>query len=79
MAVVAPQVREAMTEHPDFEEIGKRMLLAWQEGIAGLRDKRVYAIENTDLGEAFTDFSDPQPVKAKRIVVGRSDLLGRTK
>jgi serine/threonine-protein kinase HipA len=79
MADVALQVREAMIEHPNFEGIGKRMLLAWQEGIAGLRDKRVYAIGNTDLGEAFTDFSDPQPVKAKRIVVGRSDLIGRKK
>jgi serine/threonine-protein kinase HipA len=69
---VAPDVRRAMVEHPGFVDIGKRMLLAWQEGLAGLRGKRVYA-----LGEAFCGFSDPAPVEAERKVVGRSELLGR--
>jgi len=41
---VAPAVRAAMAEHPAFADIGKRMLLAWEEGIIGLRDKRVYAL-----------------------------------
>jgi hypothetical protein len=26
-------VREKMSELPEFREIGKRMLLAWQEGV----------------------------------------------
>lgn len=77
MAEVGPQVREAMVEHTEFAEIGKRMLLAWQEGMAGLRDKRTYALGDAALGEAFTGFSDPTPVKAERHVIGRSDLLGR--
>ena len=66
-----------MIEHPGFAEIGKRMLLAWQEGMAGLRDKRTYALGDAELGEAFKGFSDPTPMKAERHVIGRSDLLGR--
>lgn len=77
MAEVGPQVREAMAEHPGFMEIGKRMLLAWQDGLAGLRDKRTYAMGDAQLGAAFTGFSDPKPVKKERQVIGRSDLLGR--
>ena len=77
MAEVGPQVRAAMIEHPGFAEIGKRMLLAWQEGMAGLRDKRTYALGDAELGEAFKGFSDPTPMKAERHVIGRSDLLGR--
>lgn len=77
MAEVGPKVREAMDEHPGFVEIGKRMLVAWQEGIGGLRHTRIYAMAEAELGEAFTNFSDPQPVKAKRQVIGRSELLGK--
>ncbi len=77
MAEVGPQVRAAMAGHPGFVEIGKRMLLAWQEGLAGLRDKRIYAMGHAELGEAFTGFSNPKPVKHERQVIGRSDLLGR--
>jgi len=77
MAEVGPQIRAAMTEHPGFNEIGKCMLLSWNEGLAGLRDKRIYALGGTALGEAFTGFSDPPPVKKERPVIGRSDLLGK--
>jgi serine/threonine-protein kinase HipA len=77
MAEVGPQVREAMAEHPGFVDIGKRMLLAWQVGLAGLRDKRIYAMGDADLGEAFVGFSDPGPVRQERQTIGRSDLLGR--
>lgn len=77
MVEVGFRVREAMKEHGAFAEIGKRMLLAWQEGIAGLRDKRVYAMGNIDLGEAFLGMSEPRRVKRKRQVPGKSELLGR--
>ncbi len=77
MAEVGPQVREAMDEHPGFVEIGKRMLLAWQEGIVGLRDKRIYAMGHAELGAAFTDFSNPKPVRKERRGLGRSELLGK--
>jgi len=77
MAETGPRVRAAMKEHPGFNELGKRMLIAWQEGIAGLRGQRVYALGAPALGAAFGGFSDPQPVKARRSVVGRSELLGK--
>lgn len=79
MAEVGPLVREAMQQHPGFVDIGKRMLLAWQDGINGLRDKRVYALAATASGEAFTGFSEPKPTSPKQTVIGRSDLLGRKK
>lgn len=79
MLEVGPMVREAMRQHPNFADIGKRMLLAWQEGINGLRAKRVYALVDAALGEAFTGFSEPDPVKQTHAVIGRSDLLGRPK
>lgn len=77
MAETGPRIREAMAEHPGFVEIGKRMLLAWQEGLASLRSKRVYAMSSVSLGDAFVGFSDPKPVKTMRKVIGRSDLLGK--
>lgn len=79
MADVGPMVREAVQQHPGFVDIGKRMLLAWQEGINGLRDKRVYGLASAALGNAFSGFSEPEPVKTARNVLGRSDLLGRPK
>jgi serine/threonine-protein kinase HipA len=77
MAEVGPQIREAMTEHRGFAEIGKHMMIAWQEGIDGLRNKRTYALSATSLGEAFAGLSDPKPVKKSRQVIGRSDLMGK--
>jgi serine/threonine-protein kinase HipA len=77
MSEVGPQVREAMAEHPDFAEIGKRMLLIWREGLAGLRGKRSYAMGDAALGEAFGGLSEPLPIKSKRAVIGRSELLGK--
>lgn len=77
MAEVGPEVREAMAGHPGFAEIGKRMLLTWQEGLAGLRDKRTYAMGDARLGEAFEGFSDPRPASREHAVIGRSGLLGK--
>lgn len=77
MAEVGPQVRAAMDEHPDFAEIGKRMLMSWQDGLAGLRAKRHYAMGAMELGEAFTGLSEPKAVESKRRVTGRSELLGK--
>ena len=53
VADVAPQVRQAMAQHPGFGDIGKRMLMAWAEGVQGLRDARVYAVGEWQAGEAF--------------------------
>jgi serine/threonine-protein kinase HipA len=37
VADVRPMVRQAMAQHPGFEDIGKRILVAWDEGVRGLR------------------------------------------
>lgn len=74
IAEVAPAVREAIDEHSGFHEIGKRMLLAWQQGLGMLRDKRTYNLGELDLGESFRGLSDPEPVVIQRAVIGRSDL-----
>ena len=79
MADVGTLVRGAMQEHTGFVDIGKRMLLAWQEGIETLRGKRVYAQGAAALGEAFRGFSAPEPAKPTKKVIGRSELLGRPK
>lgn len=76
VADVAPQVRQAMAQHDGFEDIGKRMLLAWSEGVQGLRDQRVYAVGEWSAGEAFEGFSAPVKLNTKTTKIGRSPLLG---
>jgi serine/threonine-protein kinase HipA len=77
VADVAPQVRQAMVQHPGFEDIGKRMLLAWSEGVNGLRDTRVYAVGDWAAGDAFEGFSAPPKQETDNIKIGRSPLLGK--
>lgn len=79
MVDVSPLVREAMKEHAGFVDIGKRMLLAWQEGIHGLRGKRLYGLAQAPLGEAFVGLSEPEPTKPTHTVIGRSDLMRQPK
>ena len=49
---VGPMVRDAIDQHPGFVEIGKRMLQTWQEGIEGLRDRRVYSLGEVANGRS---------------------------
>ncbi|XVJ68729.1 MAG: hypothetical protein HEQ39_03050 [Rhizobacter sp.] len=37
VADVGPQVRLGMKQHPGFVEVGKRMLMAWTQGVRGVR------------------------------------------
>lgn len=74
-----PLVRQKMMELPEFRDIGKRMLLAWQEGVAGLRDRKVYALGEWPANQIFEGISDPPRLKTPRSVVGRSPLLGSRK
>jgi serine/threonine-protein kinase HipA len=76
VADVGPLVRQAMGQHPGFEDIGKRMLMAWAEGVQGLRDQRVYAVGEWVAGDAFEGFSAPEKISAKPTKIGRSPLLG---
>lgn len=77
VADVGPMVREAMHQHPGFKDIGKRMLMAWGEGVEGLRDHRVYAVGNWEAGPSFKDFSPPPKQKSIDTKIGRSPLLGK--
>ena len=42
-----------MTRYAAFEDIGKRMLLAWNEGVTGLRGKRVYSLQEWNPSSAL--------------------------
>jgi serine/threonine-protein kinase HipA len=75
VADVAPQVRQAMQQHAGFEDIGKRMLMAWSDGVRGLRDHRTYALGEWVAGEAFENFSPPPKLKTESSSIGRSPLL----
>ena len=77
VADVAPQVRQAMVQHPGFADIGKRMLMAWAEGVQGLRDQRVYAVGEWQAGDAFEGFTLPSKQKTETAKIGRSPLLGK--
>jgi serine/threonine-protein kinase HipA len=61
MSAVAPRVRDAMTAHPAFEQIGTRMLFAWNEGLTGLSSPRTYALGAPGLGDALAGLSEPPP------------------
>jgi serine/threonine-protein kinase HipA len=76
VAETVPLVLEKMAEHPDFRDIGKRMLLAWQEGITGLRDRRVFAAGDWPANKVFEGISDPPRLENVTRVIGRSPLLG---
>jgi serine/threonine-protein kinase HipA len=77
VADVGPLVRQAMAQHPGFEDIGKRMLMAWAEGVQGLRDQRVYAVGEWVAGDAFEGFSPPPKLATDTNKIGRSPLLGK--
>jgi serine/threonine-protein kinase HipA len=77
VADVGPLVRQAMAQHPGFEGIGKRMLMAWAEGVAGLRDQRLYALGPWTPPAAFEDFSPPPKHSTESNKIGRSPLLGK--
>lgn len=72
VADVGPSVRKAMIAHPDFRDIGKRLLASWNEGVMGLRDKKSFGLSHWSPGESFTGFSDPPKMKVPKRVVGKS-------
>jgi serine/threonine-protein kinase HipA len=76
VADVARQVRQAMAQHEGFQDIGKRMLLAWSEGVQGLHDQRMYAVGDWTGGKAFEGFSAPPKLESNTSKIGRSPLLG---
>ena len=76
VAYVVPFVQHKMSDLPEFKDTGKRMLLAWQEGVNGLRDRRVYSVGDWPAGKVFEGLSDVPKLESPGSVVGRSPLLG---
>lgn len=66
IADTAPLVQKAMQEQKGFRDLGKQMLLAWQEGIQGLRNNSMYALGSWREDEIFQGFSNPPKVKIKK-------------
>jgi serine/threonine-protein kinase HipA len=77
VADVGLQVRLAMQQHAGFSDIGKRMLIAWAQGVKGLRDERTYAAGDWTGGAAFEGFSAPPKQKTVKTNLGSSPLLGK--
>jgi serine/threonine-protein kinase HipA len=76
VADVVPLVRSKMSDLPEFNDTGKRMLLAWHEGVNGLRDRRVYSVGEWPAGKVFDGISDVPQLESPRSALGRSPLLG---
>jgi serine/threonine-protein kinase HipA len=72
----APKVREAISEHSGFRDLGKHMLLAWEEGIQTLRDKRHYSLPQPENENLLGGISDPPKLANPKTIVGQSDGLG---
>ncbi len=72
----SPQVREAIRQHPGFRDLGKHMLLAWGEGIQTLRDKRHYALSQSQCGNLLEGISDPPKLASPKTIIGQSEGLG---
>jgi serine/threonine-protein kinase HipA len=77
VADTARDVRDAMARYPGFRDLGKHMLIAWREGVDGLRNRRVYAMPEWRPGEAFVGFPAPTKLPTNRNVVGRSQGLAK--
>lgn len=76
VADCVPLVRDRMSELPEFKDTGKRMLLAWQEGVNGLRDRRAYSVGDWPAEKVFDGISDVPRLESPRSIIGRSPLLG---
>ncbi|SFN21765.1 serine/threonine-protein kinase HipA [Dokdonella immobilis] len=72
---VAPRVREAMRANPGFEEIGARMLFAWNEGLSGLCERHTDSVSHIGLGDALASLPGLPPAQPQRTVMGRSEML----
>lgn len=71
----APLVRAAMQTHVGFRAIGARMLLAWNDGVNGLRDRHVYSLPPWQAGPAFDEIPDLRKLENPDEAVGHSEGL----
>lgn len=71
----APLVRTAMQRYKDFNDLGARMLATWTEGVAGLRDARVYSLSAWKPDAAFAGFMNPLKLANPKKMLGKSEGL----
>lgn len=77
VVAVTPELISAAQAHPQFYEIGKRMLHAWNEGMNSLRLKKTWSLPSLEGAIDQARFSDPAPATpAAKEKIGRSQLLG---
>jgi serine/threonine-protein kinase HipA len=72
---VAPRVIETAESYAHFREIGKRMLLLWNEGMNSLRLQKTWILPTLQKQLENSKFSAPKK-KVRREKIGRSPLLG---
>jgi serine/threonine-protein kinase HipA len=78
VADTAPAVRDLMEGLAGFKDTGKRMLVAWTEGVTLLRDSRMYGLSPWKSPKAFEGISDPPKLKNPRTIIGQSELLAHS-
>ena len=76
MAEVVAEVRARMEYLPAFRETGKRILLAWKDGVEGLRNKQVYALGELPALTTFEGISELEKLPKTRKIISRSSLMG---
>lgn len=74
---VAPEVRTAMDRYDGFKELGARILLTWNSGVNGLRDRRVYSLAPWSSGTALQGLLEPPKVENPKWAIGGSEGLAR--
>jgi serine/threonine-protein kinase HipA len=79
IADTAPAVRELMASLEGFNDTGKRMLATWSDGVNYLRDSRMYGLSPWKSSKAFEGISDPLRLENSKTVIGRSELLARSR
>jgi len=75
VADAAPAVREMVNELSGFKDLGKRILVAWNEGVTALREPCMYGLSPWKSTFNFAGISGPPKLRSPRKVIGRSELL----
>lgn len=73
---VAPEVRQWMRDLPAFQEIGTRLLNAWNEGLSTLRNSRHYNLGHWDARGTLDGLSELPPLGEKKVLIGKSPVPG---
>jgi hypothetical protein len=67
MTEIAPLVRRFSEDHPEFREVGKRMLAAWEAGLLDIRPDISVKARAGDQLRRSVGLSDEKPApKSKR-------------